>query len=50
MKAWELLGESSAPDGTDIQLRRRDDEYLILANGKPLMSSRLHGSEKPWPR
>ena len=45
MKAWEVLGQSSAPDGTDIQLRRRDDEYLILANGKPLMSSRLHGSE-----
>jgi spermidine synthase len=46
MKAWEVLGEASTPDGTDIQLRRRDDEYLILANGKPLMSSRLHGSEE----
>ncbi len=46
MKAWEVLGQSSAPDGTDIQLRRQDQEYLILANGKPLMSSRLHGSEE----
>ena len=46
MKAWEVLGQSSTSDGTDIQLRRRDDEYLILANGKPLMSSRLHGSEQ----
>jgi len=46
MEAWELLGESSAPDGTAIQLRRRDDEYLILASGRPLMSSRLHGSEE----
>ena len=46
MKAWELLGETSAPDGTDIRLIRRDDEYVILANGKPLMSSRLHGSEE----
>ena len=46
MKAWEALGDSSTPDGTDIQLRRRDGEYLILANGKPLMSSRLHGSEE----
>jgi len=46
MKAWEVLGEASTPDGTDIQLWRRDDEYLILANGKPLMSSRLHGSEE----
>jgi spermidine synthase len=46
MKAWELLGEASTPDGNDIRLTRRDDEYLILANGKPLMSSRLHGSEE----
>ena len=46
MKAWELLGETSAPDGTDIRLTRRDDEYVILANGRPLMSSRLHGSEE----
>src|SRR3954468_18649890 len=50
MKAWEVLGESSAPDGTDIQLRRRDNEYLILANGKPLMSSLLHGSEEALAR
>src|SRR5918993_137459 len=46
MKAWELLGETSAPDGTDIRLTRRAGEYVILANGKPLMSSRLHGSEE----
>jgi spermidine synthase len=46
MKAWEVLGESSAPEGTNIQLRRRGDEYLILAGGKPLMSSRVHGSEE----
>jgi spermidine synthase len=46
LKAWELLGEACAPDGTDIRLTRRDDEYVILANGKPLMSSRLHGSEQ----
>jgi spermidine synthase len=50
MKAWEALGDSSTPDGTDIQLRRRDGEYLILANGKPLMSSRLHGSEEALAR
>ena len=46
MRAWELLGETRAPDGTDIRLQRQVDEYLILANGKPLMSSRLHGSEE----
>ena len=46
MKAWELLGATSTPDGTDIRLTRRNDEYVILANGRPLMSSRLHGSEE----
>lgn len=46
MKAWERLAEARAPDGTDIWLTRRDAEYLILANGKPLMSSRMHGSEE----
>jgi spermidine synthase len=46
MKAWELIGETRTPDGTDMRLTRRDDEYVILANGKPLMSSRMHGSEE----
>jgi len=46
MKPSEVLGEASAPDGTTIQLTRHDEEYLILANGRPLMSSRLHGSEE----
>jgi spermidine synthase len=46
MKAWELLGETRTPDGTDMRLTRRDDEFVILANGKPLMSSRMHGSEE----
>jgi spermidine synthase len=46
VRAWELLGETRAPDGTAVRLTRHADEYLILANGKPLMSSRLHGSEE----
>ena len=46
MKPLELLGETLAPDGTDIKLTRRDNEYIILANGKSLMSSRMHGSEE----
>src|SRR5579862_6057146 len=33
-------------DGTDMKLVRRDTEYIILANGKSLMSSRMHGSEE----
>ena len=46
MKAWELLGETSTPDGADLRLVRRDSEYVILSNGKPLMSSRMYGSEQ----
>jgi spermidine synthase len=46
MKAWELLGETQTPDGTAMALTRRDQEYVILANGLSLMSSRMHGSEE----
>ncbi len=46
MKAWELLGRTSTPDGTEITLMRQDTEHVILAGGKPLMSSRMHGSEE----
>jgi spermidine synthase len=41
-----LLGEATTPDGSDIKLTRRTNEYIILANGKSLMSSRMHGSEE----
>ena len=46
MKPWELLGQTRTPDGSDMTLMRRDTELVILANGKPLMSSRMHGSEE----
>ncbi len=46
MKPLELLGQTLTPDGTDMKLTRRDNEYIILANGKSLMSSRMHGSEE----
>jgi spermidine synthase len=42
----ELLGETTTPDGVDMKLTRRTNEYIILANGKSLMSSRMHGSEE----
>src|SRR2546421_3901699 len=29
-----------------MKLTRRTNEYIILANGKTLMSSRMHGSEE----
>jgi spermidine synthase len=46
MNPLELLGETLTPDGTDMKLVRRGNEYIILANGKSLMSSRMHGSEE----
>jgi spermidine synthase len=46
VKTLELLGQAVSADGTVMKLVRRSDEYIILANGKPLMSSRMHGSEE----
>ena len=46
MKPWEQLGQTCTPDGSDMRLTVRDDEYVILVNGKTLMSSRTHGSEE----
>ena len=46
MKPQELLGQTRTPDGDDMTLLHRDGEYVILANGKTLMSSRMHGSEE----
>jgi spermidine synthase len=45
VKPFELLGQTLSSDGTIIKLIRRSDEYLILADGAILMSSRMHGSE-----
>jgi spermidine synthase len=46
VKPLELLGQALSRDGTVLKLIRRSDEYIILANGKPLMSSLMHGSEE----
>ena len=46
MKPLNLLGQAVSRDGTVLKLVRRSDEYIILANGKSLMSSRMHGSEE----
>ena len=46
MKPWEVLGETTTPDGTAMALTKRDREYVILAGGKSLMSSLMHGSEE----
>jgi len=46
VKPSELLGRTISPDGTVMRLIRRSDEYIILADGAVLMSSRMHGSEQ----
>ena len=46
MKPWELLARAQTPDAEEMTLMRRDREHVILAAGKPLMSSRMHGSEE----
>jgi spermidine synthase len=46
MLAWEIVDRVAAPDGTDLQLARRGDEWVVRAAGRVLMSSRQHGSEE----
>jgi len=46
MKPWQQLGEHDTPDGTRLTLMKHDRDLVILANGKMLMSSRMHGSEE----
>jgi spermidine synthase len=50
MQPWELLGQARTPEGTDMTLTRRGNEYMILADGKDLMSSRMKGSEEELAR
>jgi spermidine synthase len=42
----DLIGQAFCRDETTLKLVRRGSEYIILANGKSLMSSRMHGSEE----
>jgi spermidine synthase len=46
MNAWQLLDETRTPDGRLMALTLRGSEYVIHADGKSLMSSRMHGSEE----
>jgi len=46
VKPFELLGQAVSPDNTAIKLMRRGDEYILLAGGAILMSSRMHASEE----
>lgn len=46
MKPWQTIATSTAPDGAELLLARRDDEWVVRAAGRVLMSSRQHGSEE----
>jgi spermidine synthase len=46
VKPLNLLRQATSRDGTVLKLVRRADEFIILASGKSLMSSRMHGSEE----
>ena len=46
MIPWNLLGRTTTPGGDELALMHQPGEFLILAGGKPLMSSRMHGSEE----
>ena len=44
MKPWELLDVTRTPDGSTLELRRHDGEYVIRAEaGYDLMTSRKIG-------
>ncbi|HYQ80734.1 MAG TPA: hypothetical protein VEP68_04485 [Anaeromyxobacteraceae bacterium] len=45
MRAWETVGRARAPDGTEMALCRRGEEWVVRYAGRVLMSSRAHGSE-----
>ncbi len=45
MKPWKTVDEAKAR-GAKFTLKQREDEFLLLVDGKVLMSSREHGSEE----
>jgi spermidine synthase len=46
VKPWEIVDRKPAPDGAELVLARRDDEWVVRVGGRVLMSSRAHGSEE----
>jgi spermidine synthase len=46
MKPWETVDRATAPDGTELVLARRGDEWAVRAGGRVLVTSRTHGSEE----
>ncbi len=47
MNRWELIDQAPVPGtGSMMSLRQRAHEFVIAVDGRPLMSSRVHGSEE----
>jgi spermidine synthase len=46
MIAWETVERARAPDGGELVLARRGDEWVVRSAGRVLMTSRVHGSEE----
>ena len=46
MKPWLLLDTAWTPGNTELSLWERDTEVVIRADGRDLMSNRMHGSEE----
>lgn len=45
MIPWETLDRAVIADGTTLTLARHDRDYVIRADGRALMGSRMHASE-----
>src|SRR5690554_38472 len=45
MKPWITLDSTTLPDRGELVLQKRDQEYVLRADGVELMTSRAHGSE-----
>ncbi len=50
MAIFETIGRGTAPDGTELTLVRRGDEWVVRIAGQILMSSRMHDSEESLAR
>lgn len=46
MLPWETVARTPVPDGGDLALARRGDEWALRVGGRILMSSRSSGSER----
>jgi spermidine synthase len=46
VKPRQLIATAAVPQGGDLRLFRRDDDFMIVLGGNELMNSRMSGSER----